>query len=321
MGRNRNVNHQTDDFYRIHLYGSSGAAFMRNAPRNNRALVERMYRRVLIELAANRFKWLNMPATIDLRFLETTLFYNALSVFYWDDKYDRYFALRGTGEGQPNMYDNPTSFRVTGNSFVNRSISAKECVPIWANYLRIPDLDIITVFAKELAEAHTTVSINMKSARRNKLLVASENQRLSLENINKQIDEGNPTIRLNTGIDGMIQNIDLGVHPDHIINMHILKTRLWNECMGLLGINNANQDKKERLVAAEVDANNEQVASNKHVNLNARKEAAQKINKMFGLKVDVQYNTDIDAQMQSAQENLGIPTINSEGTDTIDKRD
>jgi hydroxypyruvate isomerase len=97
-----------------------------------------------------------------------------------------------------------------------------------------------------------------------------------------------------------VQLVDLGVDTDALVNIHIVRTREWNECMGLLGIANANQDKKERLVAAEVGANDEQSDMMRYVNLNARRMACEQINTMFPkLNVSVEYNTDVDKTAQA----------------------
>jgi hypothetical protein len=61
--------------------------------------------------------------------------------------------------------------------------------------------------------------------------------------------------------------------------------------MGMLGINGANQDKKERLVAAEVGANDEQVQASRNVALNARQFACEQINQLWGLNVSVDFKT------------------------------
>jgi hypothetical protein len=90
--------------------------------------------------------------------------------------------------------------------------------------------------------------------------------------------------------------MDLGIDANVIEKLHILKVRQWNECMGYLGINNANQDKKERLVADEVDANNEQVAASRNVALNARQEACGLINKLYGLNVSVDFRAEEEAK-------------------------
>ena len=81
----------------------------------------------------------------------------------------------------------------------------------------------------------------------------------------------------------------LGIDPMNLPNLMIAKSKLWNECMGLLGINNANQDKKERLVAAEVGANDDQVQATRNVALNARQIAAQQISDRYGLTVTVDF--------------------------------
>ena len=290
-----------DELYRNHLQGSR---FANNPPNNRQAILERMYQRILTELAMNRFKWSGFPDTVDTRFLEKTEFYHAVCIFYKDEQFG-YLALKGGGAGSLNMIDDPVSFRVVGNGFVGKELSAKECVPIWANYLRMPDLDIVMTYSKTLAEMHRTVEINSANARRNRAIITSEDQKLSKVNINRQIDEGLNLIQIGGAVQDMafVQAVDMGVNPDTIVNMHIVKTRIWNECMGLLGIENANQDKKERLVAAEVDANDEQTNLMRNVNLNARREACDKINKMFpDLTVSVEYRTDADKRAQAESE-------------------
>ena len=46
--------------------------------------------------------------------------YDGLAVFYFDEEFDRFMALRATGLGQVNMYDNPTNFTVYGNQVFSR---------------------------------------------------------------------------------------------------------------------------------------------------------------------------------------------------------
>lgn len=299
------------EYHNDFLYGTKFA----NNPANNReAVMERMYFRILSELAANRFKWEGLPDEIDVRFMEVTLLYRALSVFYFDTEYDKYFALQGAPANQVNMLQNPTAFVVVGNDFVSKTLSYKKCVPIWANYMRTPDLDIISIYAHKLANVDRTVEINVANARQNKVVAASDNQRLSMVNINRQIDEGQNLIQVNGAIQDMafIQALDLGINPDLLDKVHILRTRLWNECMGLLGIDNANQDKKERLVSAEVDANDDQTANMRYVNLNARRKAADDINKMFpNLNVTVSYHTDDD--------NAEIPDLEDDEAEPVKK--
>lgn len=259
--------------------------------------LERMYLRVLQELAVNRFKWVGLPDSVNERFLEYTLMRRGLVVMYFDTDYDEYLALQGAGAGPLNMYDDPTSFRVTGNStFVGKTVDASDCVPIWANVLRVPDWDIILTYAKKLASIDRTIDINLRNARRSRVIVTDETGQLSAQNINNQIDSGSPLITVNNTGYAMMEHwtaFDLGIHPDQIVNLQTSRQRIWNECMGLMGINFANQDKRERLVSAEVGANDEQIDSMKNVILAERQRAVRQMNDKFGLSVDIKLRTEL----------------------------
>lgn len=297
MSRNKRRN-GADVYYDAHLNGGR-VNTNQNPNITQQVLMERMYIRILSELSVNRFKWDGLPDEINARFLEMQLLYRALAVFYYEEQYGKFLVLRGSGNGVLNMMDDPTHFQVTGNTFISKTLKAKDCVPIWANFMRMSEMDVIAVYAHKLAYADRTVEINFKNARRTKIITTSENGRLTAANINQQIDEGAAaiTVAQSYDLDAGIQALDLGVEPRTIGELHIVRTRLWNECMGLLGINNANQDKKERLVSSEVDANNDQVSTSREGALSARQFAADAINKKYGLTVSVAYNGDLDTSL------------------------
>lgn len=301
------------------VYDTVYGPFKGNPAGNALSLNERMYIRILTELSANRFKWTGLPDSVDERFLELTLFHQALAVFYYENKFDRYLCLRATGSGRVNMYDNPTTFTVTGNGsgVVSRTLNAgntwrdvvtpdgtitqelvpAECVPIWGNYLRIPDKDIIFVFAKRLARIDRTIDINLDAMRFTSVITAKEEQRLTIMNLLKQHQDGQPFV---LGVEGLQLEDIIKVWPiapdkDVPLNLQISKSRIWNECMTLLGINNANQDKKERVVSNEVESNDDQVVSNRGIALNSRKIACDQIRERFKLSLDVGWNPQAGA--------------------------
>lgn len=312
--------------------------FKPNTAIQRETAIQRMLERQMVNLAANRFKWEGLPDTIDVRFMEMILLYQALAVFYKDPDYDAYLAVRGSGTGFVNMLDNPVSFNVIGpqprdaagaptitintdlgTGLFNKQIRAfdrvvhmdpafdadreKLAVPIWSNYVRIPDLDVIRIYASRLAWVDRTLEINTKNARRNKVIKGSANAQLSLQNFARQADEGVEYISVTGAMQDVdfIEALDLGVNPDSYDKLSIYRTRVWNEAMTLLGIDSANQDKKERLVAAEVSANDSQTDSFRYVNLNARRQACESIKLVFGLDVTVDYNTEVEAQARAAE--------------------
>jgi hypothetical protein len=264
-----------------------------------------MYLRLLTEIACARFKWVGLPDSIDLRFLELTLFHRALSVFYWDEDFERYMALRASGTGKINMYDNPTTFTVIGNTMVNKTLKATDCVPIWANYLRMPDWDIVSIFSTRFAELDRTIEIDILAQRHPFVLISDDNQKQSVLNAFRQVQEGQPVIvgtpTLGDAIANQFSLFDFNMHPDAVINLQLVKSKMWNECMTMFGINNANQDKRERLVVSEVSANNSQVLMARNVALDSRRLACEQINAKYNLAVQVHWNVDIDNIVQEIE--------------------
>jgi hypothetical protein len=309
------------DNYVDRMYGQ-----WKNAPaRNRKELYERMYIRVLTEICTNRFTWKDMPEEIDLRFVELQLFRQALAVFFWDAEFDRYFCLRGSGMGRWNMYDNPVSFTVTGNTMITRQLQAgkdyvspdgeiirQKCVPIWANTLRVPDYDIITLQASKLAEVERTIEITLAAMRQPFLFAVDDNERQTFINMWRQIQEGQPAIfgtaSLGQSMDDKIKLLDLKMDKEMVLNLQIAKSKIWNETMTLLGINNANQEKRERLVADEVSANDSQIMAVRNSALEARQYAAEWINNVFDLNVSVEWNEDAPMGMTDSFAQYVDPT-------------
>lgn len=306
------------DFQSIGVNGYHG---VKEKPSLSKEQLYRMlYTQKLSELSANRFEWHGLPGEIDVRFMELTIMRHGLSVFYYEPMYEKFFAAQGTPSGMSNMMDEPISYMLGYSRAYEgrRQLSKAECVPVWGNYLRQPEMLVIAIYAQKLAEIETTIDVNTKQARRPRVLVGNKNQRRTLVSINNQIDEGVAAIGVNSGFDmSQISSFDLGIDPKTLDDLYIARGRAWNVCMGLLGINHANQDKKERLVADEVAANDEQVTAMKAVALNARERAADEINAMFNgthpsslyagepLNVSVSFKSDPTSADRAFQEITG----------------
>lgn len=271
---------------------------------NDQEQIQWMLERTIMEIAMNRFEWKGLPKEVSVRWLEMNVNFYGLCAFFFDPEFDRYFAMQAAPSGTLNLNGDPTEYRLYGNMAYQKTVRADKIVPIWGNFMRIPDWDKIRIYAHRLAVADRTIDINMINARRAKILAVSENMKGTAAALAEMIDEGESVIPAysNLDINGMIGALDLGVDPDSIINMHILRTREWAEIMTLLGINNSNQDKKERLTAAETAGNDDVIATIRQTALKSRQIAADQINDMFpnlkansedGLGVTVDYVTDL----------------------------
>lgn len=321
-----------DYYYNPVLFGKHDVANKSSVQREQQ--IQMMLERNIAELAVNRFKWEGLPSSISPRFLEMTLLLNGQVVIYWDESYDKLICAKASSSGYVNFADEPTSFTVMGPgipetgiadgvAFVPKQLGAyipmahedkdvkwkrKRGFPIWPNYFRRSEIDVVQIYASRLAQTDRTLEINTKNARRNKMLTSTQNTNLSVVNLSRQIDEGVDGIQISGALDPntIVAALDLGIDPDSFDKLHVLRTRWWNECMGLLGIDNANQDKKERLVAAEVGANDSQTDSMRYVSLNARREYIERINEVFELEITVDFNTEVEQQAKQMQQSLGL---------------
>ena len=76
-------------------------------------------------------------------------------------------------------------------------------------------------------------------------------------------------------------------------HLQVLKHQYWNEALTFLGVENVTTEKKERLISTEVMSNMGDVEAQRFVRLNARKQACEKINELFGLEVDCDFRSGI----------------------------
>lgn len=302
------------EFYDPQLMGKLNYA--NNPTRNRVRLLERFYVNQLTQMSACRFTWTGLPEEIDERFLEMTIFQHGLAVFWHDDdKYNEYLVMRAGATGERNIYDNPVSYTVQGGTGVHALqdvISIEDCVPIWGNYLRTADLVNVRLWATRLANIDRTIELSAENARQTKLIGVPEEMRLSAENVLKQMNEGVGAVMGTPElmqIAASIQTIDLESHPSKMMNLLISKAKIWNEIMTFMGVNNSNQDKKERLVEDEVSANDEQIDLVKKMFIASRQAAAEQINKKFGLNVSVEFNQGDGMNIAGAEQGISANAI------------
>jgi hypothetical protein len=73
------------------------------------------------------------------------------------------------------------------------------------------------------------------------------------------------------------------------------------------------------MVVAEVGANDNQTDSFKYISLNSRQQAVERINKVFGLNIEVDYRAEMDAR-EEAEKNAELNGQQADKTDDADSR-
>jgi hypothetical protein len=256
-----------------------------------------MYYNRLRDYALSLFEWTNLPDSINERFLEIKMLEEGRVVFFEDETLG-YLALPVMYGQRLNVYQEPTHYHAVTTGY-NKELSPDNAVIIWNNLSRVPILSTIRAYAKRLYQVERTMDVNIQAQKTPVLILADESQRMTLQQAYMQYDGNEPFIFGNkSGFDAdafQVLKTDAPFVSDKLMQY---KHNLWNEAMTFLGIGNAKQDKKERLVADEVAANDEQIFSSREVMLIARRQACEKINKMFGLNISVDFKLNKEKEEQ-----------------------
>lgn len=243
-------------------------------------------------IAQSIFKYENLPNFINEKWIERYLFEYGSCVFF-NDRNLGFIVTKFNNVGNLNNYDEPTQIRPFGTNYTTDEnlINNENCVIIRNNALSVPTVNTVNLYAIRLTEISRTIDVNINAQKTPVLIKCSDKQKLVLKNAYKQWDGNSPVIFADKSLDMATFNVLKTDAPIVFDKLQIQKNMIWNEIMTVLGINNANMDKKERLVDDEVRANNEQVEICADVMLKSRELAVEQINNLFGLNIKVTKRT------------------------------
>lgn len=250
-----------------------------------------LYYDALKQLAISMFEWKNIPDSIDERFLEITLFHKGAAIYFNDDVMGN-LALEVLLNGQFNVYRIPTRRTAIAANGYKASLDDKNSVIIYENMIHTCPSYMCRKFARELEELDRTIDVNCRAQKTPVLIQGEETQMLSLKNVYMMFDGNQPVIFGNKNLDINSIKVLKTDAPYVADKLYTLKTQKWNEALTYLGISNVNTQKKERLVGDEVVRSLGGTFASRYSRLNARRQAADQINRMFGTNIEVDFRED-----------------------------
>lgn len=261
---------------------------------NNMTFSYYYYKLMLIVRAL--FNWEGLPNNMDERWIEKYLFTSGKCIFYKDPVMG--FMVAGLAEqGGINCYGDPTDVYPVAENYVYsgpKLVNGENCYIIRNNDLMLPSFPIVRQYSFKLTNIDRAIDVNIEAQKTPIVVRCSDKARLSLKNAINQRRDNEPVIWTTdqSNISDMVSTLDLNA-PAVFKDLQTQKHMILNEVFTDFGINNANMDKKERMVANEVEANNEQVKACEDVMLKAREQACKEINRIFGLELSVK-RRDLD---------------------------
>lgn len=257
------------------------------------------------KICLSMFDWVNLPSSMNARFIEMCLYYQGQAALLYDDDYG-YINTMASDGGYINIYGLPTEVMCYSYRFNQRRSlfmtdtgeeKGKECILVMNNYERVPTQATVTLFAARLAEAQRTADVNIKAQRTPILITTDQKQYFTLKKMYEEYDGNTPAIFADKNLISPDALKAMKTDAPFICNdIYQYKREIWNEFLTFMGIQNLSE-KRERLITGEVDSNNELLNLNLQALLIPRKEACKQFNEKYGLMgdraIDVRVRSDL----------------------------
>ena len=246
---------------------------------NNATYVDYINRLRLI--ATSLFTWEGLDEIGgNSRFLEQVLYEDGRACFIKDDK-KGYLSLRANPSDKLNVYNLPTEIMAWSIGY-NKKFKLSDVVYIMNNEMQLPTRNTLELMAYRLYETERTIDINLIAQKTPVLIEGDTKTILTLKNVYAQYSGNTPFIFGNKQFDISNKLNVLKTDAPYLVDkLELHKHEIWNECLTYLGINNANTDKKERLITNEVDSNNQLITFYLNCFYKTRKKACDEINEKF----------------------------------------
>ena len=250
-------------------------------------------------LATSLFPWENLEEVAGFgasRFLEQSLFDNGRACFVKDDELG-FMVLKVNPSDKLNIYNLPTRVMAWSIGY-EKNYDFDDVVYIMNNELQLPTSQTINLIAYRLYETERTIDTNLIAQKTPILIEGDTKTILTLKNVYMQYSGNTPFIFGNKQFDISNKLNVLKTDAPYLIDkLTIHKHELWNEALTYLGIDNANTDKKERLITDEVESNNDLINFYLNCFYKTRKQACELINEKFlkdsDVKISISLNKDI----------------------------
>lgn len=251
-----------------------------------------------VNLALKRFKWSNLPYGLTSDRLEEMLINHGMLGGIMHE--GMLVILPMHGISKVNVYNEFIEYRLTGFNGVDFTRSSDEVCRLKNNPTASNDIDTLRIFAKRINDIESTQEVNLFQMNIPKIISTSRDGVLTAKNIIKKIRDFKFVVF--TREKGLTQQLkqedvlDTSV-PYLLDKLSDYENFYRNKALTFLAINNANTDKKERLITSEVNANNELLDDILDMMFEVRKEFCDDVKEKFGVDITVEKRSVDDEQL------------------------
>ena len=261
----------------------------------------------MLTLAKNVFEFKNLPDSVDVAYMNQKLLINGAVAFFKDDITDDLMCLPFSSETMiPDVYGRPQKINVMGENGFNRWLNKDQFVIMYDNNSMLPIyLDIIQ-YAQRIALCVRTQDVNIKQQRTPRLWKVPQDKEKSIKNAIDDIDAFADQVAAYDST--KLQDIEAVLAPAPFVSDKIddhLKI-IWAEFFRLIGVANLQEQKKERVIRDEMLVSQGGTIASRYARFEPRKRAIEKINKLFGTKIEVSYYDGEPTSKEKGENDVSI---------------
>lgn len=244
------------------------------------------YRDLMLKMATNRFKWVNLPKTCNSRYLNYILATEGVATIAFPTKMrGTFFSTKAVLKGVPNVYDEYPEWESHGNNGWRFDCTPANGVLVWDNSTRFPIMESIDLYATELVHIRITKNMNRFHQQIPFILRGPQEKKYDMENIAKQVAGGELAIITTNGMSAIETDaLQTGV-PYIGEELTADEQSVWNRIYTMLGIENT-PFKSERQTEDEVRAQKSPAQIVRLSTLSCLRDACDKLNSRFGEYLD-----------------------------------
>ena len=262
----------------------------------------------LTDVVTSIYEWKNLPVFSGKKwrstFIEMILMYNG-SLAYAETKSGNIFSPCSPINGY-NLMGDPVKLVLQPNNapWLDGFVSTGETVEKFVFIRNTPKaasvFPYVTETAKALTECFMSLQANVQQQKFPMVFTATKENKISVEVAANKWMGFSPFMIVKQKLADMLQqakpfNLSAPYVADKLMETY---QEILMNFYTRLGINTPGQEKKERLIMDEVNANNQVTEISSDIYLRSRKEAAEQINEMFGTDISIEKNNSLYDTLQ-----------------------
>lgn len=268
------------------------------------------YRQLFMKLFSV-FNFEGLPDIQDMDFLQETLFRDGVMACFTPRNSAFPILMNGSPTGY-NMFYHPSQFIVANPVLGDYTLTiGVDCELLDLGHVNgdfYSFKPLVVRYASLLASIDGSLNMTLMNSRVAQVFTSDSNATLkTMQKIYDDVSEGKPAVFL---AKGLRDDVEMKPYFNNVKNTYIgtelLQDRqtIMNQFLTEIGINNANTQKRERLITAEADSNQGEVKAIVDEVLDRMNICFDKINAMFGTNMSVSLNTKVvgDSSMERSEE-------------------